>query len=473
MAQQAITLAKFGMLCDQREFIHLYWDDERQHEVFLTDCMKEGGIDITPWSALGDAGSAPSLVMQRSVSAWHPLPIQLPWLPLMIRNKCVQTVSYNRQTNVLSIVERSAVNGIPFVQPYVIATWTIAERAVSGQGVPTQLDIHVGLSWEYDVYSFLAGQVEHYSRGAMETYFKAWLPHADALLVAHRKAGGQLGPHGSEGQGALVKALWAPWNAEVQAGAREGAEAGAGSGEGGTWRSCEEQPGGAATVETSPSASTAPATAPATPAAVKVELETVGLWMTVVLFLRGLLDALLRLVRAPPLLPTPQLRPALPSSDEPPAPEPTSVAAEEELLRESAAEALRLSRARPFSGSSVAAGYSGASDSFDSVDSSPDASPSRTWTPEDVRRARRAKIRHVRNLDLDATHTGALNAGAGLLCNLGLDSLFQMQPRRPSIAQRPAFSDAAYRAGPSAQPGPPRRVPDTVVTVHTAEELFS
>ena len=55
--------------------------------------------------------------MQRSVSAWHPLPIQLPWLPLLIRNKCVQTISFDHATDRLMIVERSAVNGIPFVEP--------------------------------------------------------------------------------------------------------------------------------------------------------------------------------------------------------------------------------------------------------------------------------------------------------------------------------------------------------------------
>lgn len=452
-----VTLAKFGMLCDQREFVHLYWDDEPQHVTFLTDCMKEGGIDITPWVALGDAGSGPSLTMQRSVSAWHPLPIQLPWLPLMIRNKCVQTVSYNRQTNLLHIIERSAVNGIPFVQPYVIATWTIAERAATGQGAGSkQLDIHVGLSWEYDVYSFLAGQVEFYSRGAMDAYFKAWLPHADSLLVARRKAGGDVVPQSSGAQGALVKAMWAPWSAGDQAGAAAAEDEE-------TWRSSEDQAGEMEAAASSP--------VPVAAEGARAAPPSLSVFMSVMAFLRKLLEAVLRLISSFAL--------ALPSSqqDEPeaePELEPEgSDAAEEVLLRESALEALRLSRARPFAGSSVAGGYSGATEGDGGFDSSPDSSPARSWTPQDLRKARRAKMKRLRNLDLDPTHTGAINAGAGLLCNLSLENLFQGQPRIPTILQRPAFSDAAYRAGSSAPSGPPRRVPDTVMLVQTTEELLS
>lgn len=175
---------RFQLDCDLQTFVRLYWEGEEQHVDFLSTKLGETGIEITKWKM--SVERSPS----REVKALHPLPIQLPWLPLHITNRCQQTLNFSAtRPNELRVVERSAVNGIPFVQPYLIVTWTILFKKE-----PTaSLDITVDIAFEYDVYTLLKSQVEFFATAAMIKYFDEWVPHAAALLPFNA-AGNELGP---------------------------------------------------------------------------------------------------------------------------------------------------------------------------------------------------------------------------------------------------------------------------------------
>ena len=260
------NLANFTLPCGMSAFLRLFWEAQPQHVDFLTTKLNETGIVMTPWEpkTAGADVSAGAVALGRSVSVLHPLPIQLPWLPLHIQNRCDQRVSYNVKTqpHQLTIVERSAVNGIPFVQPYVICTWTIMERqgddddtAVNGGGGgggsgatdEPWLSVSCNLQFEYDAFTLLQSQVEFWATSAMEIYFREWVPHAQAIL-AGLCTGGDEGGRAEDAAGELLQAFWPrgapkstwapdhPPRIEPGAGAGAGARPGAGGDDGDTWR---------------------------------------------------------------------------------------------------------------------------------------------------------------------------------------------------------------------------------------------
>ena len=134
-------LAKFTLACTLQEFLMLFWEDEAQHVKFLETEINETNINITPYACIEGQQQSDTVDMQRTVSVCHPLPIQLPWLPLTIQNACAQTVSFDKATGEVRIFERSRVSAIPFCEPVVTASWRLVELG-------GQLDCEVTLSWE-------------------------------------------------------------------------------------------------------------------------------------------------------------------------------------------------------------------------------------------------------------------------------------------------------------------------------------
>lgn len=137
-------LAKMVLACTLEEFLALFWEDEAQHVRFLENEIKETNISITPFvrvPGVEGGGDVSKVQMQRTVSVHHPLPIQLPWLPLVIQNACLQTISFDRATGEVRIYERSCVSAIPFCEPIVTAAWLLTER----EGA---LECEVTLAWE-------------------------------------------------------------------------------------------------------------------------------------------------------------------------------------------------------------------------------------------------------------------------------------------------------------------------------------
>ena len=235
----AANLANFSLECGLDEFLHLFWECEPQHIDFLTGKLKETGIVITPWVQTAEGGATTDEGQQqssfaRSVSVLHPLPIQLPWLPLHIQNKCVQKVAHvpASQPRQVVVVERSAVNGIPFVQPYLIVAWSVIERrSGSTSGIDSAcVDVEVNISYEYDAYTLLQSQVEFWAGSAMEFYFSEWVPHAQQILQA-RRANNVLGMGEGDDNGILLRTFMSSAAAEEEVDAID-----AGDEEGATWR---------------------------------------------------------------------------------------------------------------------------------------------------------------------------------------------------------------------------------------------
>ena len=122
-------------------------------------------------------------VMHRTVGVSHPLPIQLPWLPLSIKNSCHQTISYDASTRETKIRERSKVSTIPFCEPIVEATWRIKEEA------GPRLVCEVTLSWECEVFFVLQGQIDYYSKLARTPFYQLWKRHAASGIEEVRRPG--------------------------------------------------------------------------------------------------------------------------------------------------------------------------------------------------------------------------------------------------------------------------------------------
>lgn len=203
--------ANFSLQCSLREFIFLFWENEEQHVDFLSTKLMETEIVITKW----DHDKAATNVLKsasRTVSVMHPLPIQLPWLPLHIQNRCHQTIKYtNQNSSSLTIVERSAINGIPFVQPYLICTWNITEHLSSS--LTPFLSISTNVEFDYDMYTLLQSQVEYWSNSAMHIYFTEWEPHANAILNVRRQQNLHSLVSAVEDRGTILRRFWPPGSA--------------------------------------------------------------------------------------------------------------------------------------------------------------------------------------------------------------------------------------------------------------------
>ena len=263
-------LAKFTLDCTLQEFLLLFWEDEEQHVRFLEEKIFENNIHITPWlpleAAVPDTASkeakteaegdsppttnpdpAAPACLQRTVSVCHPLPIQLPWLPLVVQNACRQRISYGKANpREIRIFERSKVSAIPFCEPIVTASWVVTEEdecvvcevtlswecegshklnpdpnlgpSHSSLPPPTRILIYFPPpppppphTWRA-VFWALQGQIEYYSRLAMGHFYEQWTPHAAAIIERRRRIGsiGSIGVGLQEGEwgGALVSQFW-------------------------------------------------------------------------------------------------------------------------------------------------------------------------------------------------------------------------------------------------------------------------
>lgn len=395
----------FGLKCDLQTFVRLYWEGEEQHVDFLTTKLGETGIEITKWK-MADRGWP-----TREVKALHPLPIQLPWLPLHITNRCKQTLTFTAaKPNELKVVERSAVNGIPFVQPYLIVTWTI----IAKQEPTASLDITVDIAFEYDVYTLLKSQVEFFATAAMIKYFDEWVPHATSLIPLNAADAGA-----DEEQGPIVRVFWPRTAAAAAAGGDVAVSAGAGTCAGAASSSSSTSPLRkvvSAKEIMKPTSPQPPGAAEAEEAAATTDIKRVDL-------LEGVYNFVLRLGFG-------QKTKVEVDDDEVDDGDETPATPSAPLGKETIDNAQKLSSTRPFKGR-VLSPDNLASDSMDSVAAGGAESHSMSPAEREKRRAARRRNKSVQRKG----HTPETTGSSGFACVLpNLKELFP-PPRRPSISE--------------------------------------
>jgi hypothetical protein len=92
-----------------KKFLEIAWEKGDFLKVFLEVEQHEQEVNITDWKDI--SVSLNTVKYERIVSSLHPLPLQLPWLPLSIKSSNVQTMEYDSIKNLLRIKELSTIKG--------------------------------------------------------------------------------------------------------------------------------------------------------------------------------------------------------------------------------------------------------------------------------------------------------------------------------------------------------------------------
>jgi hypothetical protein len=104
-----INLADIDIDVSLKKFLEIAWEKGDFLKVFLEVEQHEQEVNITNWKDI--SVSLNTVKYERIVNSLHPLPLQLPWLPLSVKSSNVQTMEYDSIENLLRIKELSTIKG--------------------------------------------------------------------------------------------------------------------------------------------------------------------------------------------------------------------------------------------------------------------------------------------------------------------------------------------------------------------------
>jgi hypothetical protein len=192
-----ITLAQFVILFWEGDYIPNF-DHRKKGEV---NCV------LSPWRRSDDDDKVNSRAgFTRDKKANFPIPMKLPWLPdfaeLIASHHIRDNVEvlesdvnedseqdadpHAGRRSSISIVERTKIVGIPWVDPTIVLTWTVIE-VCSPLSTECSIDVTVELSFEYGYYSLIQSMVEMNTISEMHGHYQIW--HEEALAYLNSRKG--------------------------------------------------------------------------------------------------------------------------------------------------------------------------------------------------------------------------------------------------------------------------------------------
>ena len=161
-------LTDFAIRQSLEQFVETVWENGLFLQEFLNNKINERQIIIGDWANITPADTD-SVKYERAISAMHPLPISLPWLPMAVHSSNIQTIEYNRSLSRLLIVEISTIKGIPFVDPCLVTEWNVVETSAS------TCHAYITLRFQYETSSsWLKSMVESNSTAELIKFFENW-----------------------------------------------------------------------------------------------------------------------------------------------------------------------------------------------------------------------------------------------------------------------------------------------------------
>jgi hypothetical protein len=171
------TVGKFSLSdITIRQFVLLFWEGDY---IPNFDHVKKGevGCVLSEWQP-DTSGKMPwSGGYTRNKAAKFPLPLKLPWLPEFAELAATHHMPAVVENKSVKIVERTNIQGIPWVDPTIILTWTVTEKE------NRRVDVIVDISFEYGYYSLIQSMLEMNTISEMNGHYVIWEQEAISFLA--------------------------------------------------------------------------------------------------------------------------------------------------------------------------------------------------------------------------------------------------------------------------------------------------
>ena len=77
-------VGKYSLSISLKNYVALFWESDFVGRL-NTDKLQEVDVTLTPWEEASSNRSGVTLLFKRLMKSAHPLPVQLPWLPLFVQ----------------------------------------------------------------------------------------------------------------------------------------------------------------------------------------------------------------------------------------------------------------------------------------------------------------------------------------------------------------------------------------------------